>query len=397
MGSFGTPRINPWLTVEMLAPEGMSAASVGGEPRDFAGWQRVVQRLLAKLPPAYGLSTSSACQAILTASREAIDVDLRVDTDAGPHRMLARPVLGPAGDVHAVRLWLGPAGARVPRPTPAVGGIWDLASQTIRLPAGVTELAGMSPEDYAPAMSIAELFHRWTGFDRHAEVLDLLYDPNPGASLQFDVTVGISARWLISMRARDDLRTEGAWLLIEDAGPVDPAAQVTALERVALREAHRRAGTHLGVLQVEHASISHWLTDPAPWVRWDNLPSPVEVFHPDDRARLAEVAERLRSGVAATVTLRVLNHSGGYGPASLSLYPYPGYSAKHLAIAEFVRVSAPEESGPVNVNSGRMVMERSRCRAPLAEEVVTAPFHALGNRLPACGDGLSRQVRGTKS
>ncbi len=369
MGSFEVPRNNPWLTVEMLAPEGMSAASVGGQPREFAGWQRVVQRLLAKMPSAYGLSTASACEALSAASRDAVEVDLRMVTDAGPHRMLARPVLGPAGDVHAVRLWIGPVGARVPVPAPAVGGIWDLASQTIRLPAGVTELAGMPPEHYAPAMSIAELFHRWTGFDRHAEVLDLLYDPNPGASLQFDVTVGISGRWLISMRARDDLRTRGAWLLIEDAGPVDPHAQATTLERVALREAHRRAGTHLGVLQVEHASISHWLTDPAPWVRWDNLASPVEVFHPDDRAQLADMAERLRSGAAATVTLRVLNHCGGYTPAALSLYPYPGYSARHLAIAEFVRVAVPEDSAPVKP---RMVVERSRCRTTLAEEVGAA-------------------------
>ncbi|WP_051194640.1 GAF domain-containing protein [Nocardia jiangxiensis] len=370
MGSFGVPRTNPWLTVEMLAPEGMSAASVGGQPREFAGWQRVVQRLLAKMPSAYGLSTRTACEALTTASRDAVDVDLRVVTDAGPHRMLARPVLGPAGDVHAVRLWIGPADARAPLPPSAVGGIWDMASQTIRLPAGVTELAGMSPEDYAPTMSIAELFHRWTGFDRHAEVLDLLYDPNPGASLQFEVTVGISARWLISMRARDDLRTQGAWLLIEDTGPVDPGAQVTTLERVALREAHRRAGTHLGVLQVEHASISHWLTDPAPWVRWDNLASPVEVFHPDDRAQLAEVAERLRSGMAATVSLRVLNHCGGYTPALLSLYPYPGYSARHLAIAEFVRAALPEES--VSVKTARMVVERTRCRTAMAEEPVPA-------------------------
>lgn len=370
MGSFEMPRSNPWLTVEMLAPEGMSAASVGGQARQFAGWQRVVQRLMAKMPSAHGLSTSNACEALTTAARDAVEVDLRVPTDAGPHRMLARPVLGPGGDVHAVRLWIGPVGVRVPIATPAVGGIWDLASQTIRLPAGVTELSGMSPADYAPTMSIAELFHRWTGFDRHAEVLDLLYDPNPGASLQFDVTVGISARWLVSMRARDDRRTNGAWLLIEDAGPVDPGAQVTTLERVALREAHRRAGTHLGVLQVDHASISHWLTDPAPWVRWDNLASPVEVFHPDDRAQLAAVAERLRSGSAATVTLRVLNHCGGYTPASLALYPYPGYSARHLAIAEFVRAALPEEAVPVK--PARMVVERSRCRTTMTEEAGSA-------------------------
>lgn len=380
MGSFGVPRINPWLTVETLAADGMSAASAGGQPRGLAGWQRVVQRSLAKLPSAYGLSTARVGEAIATASRDAVAVDLRIVTDAGPHRILARPVLGPAGEVHAVQLWIGPAAARVPAPLPAVGGIWDLASQTIRLPVGVTELAGMSPQDYAPAMSIAELFHRWTGFDRHGEVLDLLYDPTPGAGLQFAVTVDISARWLISMRGRDDRRTHGAWLLIEDAGPVDPGAQVTTLERVALREAHRRAGTHLGVLQVDHASISHWLTDPAPWVRWDNLASPVEVFHPEDRTQLAAVGARLRSGAAASVTVRILNRSGGYTPAELSLYPYPGYSARHLAIAEFARPTPAEEVVPVK--PARPVVSRPWCRAAVSEESRTGARFILDRPHP---------------
>jgi hypothetical protein len=244
----------------------------------------------------------------------------------------------------------------------------------------VTELAGMSPQDYAPAMSIAELFHRWTGFDRHGEVLDLLYDPTPGASLQFVVTAGVSARWLVSMRARDDRRTRGAWLLIENAGQADSDAQATTLERVALREAHRRAGTHLGVLQVEHASISHWLTDPAPWVRWDNLASPVEVFHPDDRAQLAGVAERLRSGAAATVTVRVLNHCGGYTPAALSLYPYPGYSARHLAIAEFARPTPAEEVVPVK--PVRAAVGRPWCRAAVSEESRTGARFILDRPHP---------------
>jgi hypothetical protein len=334
-------RSHPWVTLETLAPEGMSAVSVGREPRDFTGWQRVVQRLLGKMPSTHGLTTAQVYEAVSAARDRAEDVQMQVRTGGNPYVLYARPVLGPAADVHGVQLWAGPAGSRLSAPNPAVGGTWDLSSQTVRLPAGVTQLAGMPAYDYQPSMAIAELFHRWTGFDRHGEVLDLLYDPQPGASLQFDVTAGFSVRWRVSMRARDDVRSRGAWLLIEDVGSADAAPQVSAMERIALREAHRRAGTHLGVVQVEHASISHWLTDPAPWVRWDNLPVPVDVFHPGDRARLAGVAEQLRSGAATTLTVRALGYRGGYTPTSLVLYPYPGYTGRQVAIAEFIKADEP--------------------------------------------------------
>jgi len=355
MKSLGVPGTHPWVTVETLAPDGMSAVSVGAESREFVGWQRVVQRLVSRMPSARGLTAARAFEAVVAARDGAADVRWQVRTDCGPYVLHARPVLGPAAEVHAVRLWAGPSGDRVPSPNPAAGGIWDLGSQTIRLPAGVTELAGMAAHDYQPSMAIAELFHRWKGFDRHGEVLDLLYDPKPGATLQFDVTVGFSARWRVSMRARDDARTRGAWLLIEDVSSADAVPQASALERVALREAHRRAGTHLGVVQVEHSSISHWLTDPAPWVRWDNLPVPVDVFHPEDRARLAGVAERLGSGAATALTVRSLSYSGDYAPTSLVLYPYPGYTGRQVAIAEFSQVdqAAPGPDGPVAVTERR--------------------------------------------
>ncbi len=340
-------RSHPWVTLETLTPEHLSAVSIGGEPREFSGWQRVVQRMLGKMPSAHGLTTAQVYEAVSAARDRAEDVHVQVRTGGNPYTLYARPVLGPAADVHAVQLWAGPAGSRVPAPNPAVGGTWDLPSQTVRLPAGVTQLAGMPAHDYQPSMAIAELFHRWTGFDRHGEVLDLLYEPQPGASLQFDVTAGFSVRWRVSIRARDDARSRGAWLLIEDVGSADVTPQIPALERIALREAHRRAGTHLGVVQVEHSSISHWLTDPAPWVRWDNLPTPTDVFHPGDRARLSGVAERLRSGAAATVTVRALSYHGDYRPISLVLYPYPGYTGRQLAIAEFVRVDEPApQAGP---------------------------------------------------
>jgi hypothetical protein len=374
------------VTIETLAPDGMSVASVGDAPREFANWQRVVQRTLSKMPALYDkLTTAALTEAIHTAHDQAQDVDLAIQTRAGRHQLLIRPIFGPAGDVHAVRLWLGPASERVPASRPAVGAIWDLSSQTIQQPSGITRLSGSTAEQYVPRMSIAELFHRVSSFDRHAEMLDLLYDPKPGERMQFDTTVmhgfGRPAQWRITVRARDDERTRGAWWLIEDVTSENAPSAWPTLERIGLREAHRRAGTHLAVVQLEHTSISHWLTDPAPWVRWDYLFRPVDVFHPDDRPRLAELGDRLRSGDSAGVTLRVLNYGGGYTPTSLLLYPYPGYSSRQLAIAQLVRVA---DDVPL-LETHRQVLEPRQCGAPIGYDEQLR--HWLAGRMkssPAC-------------
>ncbi len=318
-------------------------ASVGDAPREFAGLHRTLQRLLAKAPAFYdGVTTARLIEAIAMARDEARDVDLTISTGAGPHRLLLRPILGPAGEVHALRMWLAAAATPIPPPRPAVGVIWDLETQTIQQPSGIVQLSGMSAEEYVPRTSIAELFQQMSTFDRHTEVLDLLYAPKPGDKLQFDVTItseqGRSGKWRITIRARDDRRTRGAWLLIEDITSDQVPAEWPTLERTGLREAHRRAGTHLAVLHLERTSISHWLTDPAPWIRWDYLFRPIDVFHPDDRERLARLSRQLHAGDTLGTTVRTLNYAGGYTMTSLLLYPYPGYASTQLAIAHTVHI-----------------------------------------------------------
>lgn len=335
----------PWITAETLAPEALSVASLGDAPRAFAGWQRALQRQLTKMPALYDkLSTARVTEAVLRVRDSAAPLDLDVGTRSGPHLLRARPVLGPAGDVHAVRLWMGPAAAAADsgEPGAAVGAIWDLDSQTLAVPGGLTQLTGLSAEEYVPRMSIAELFQRITGFDRHGEVLDLLYAPGQSAPMQFDAAVadgvGRRGQWRFTLRGRDDNRGRGAWLLIEDVTSAQVEIRWPTLEYVGLREAHRRAGTCLAVVQLERTGISHWLTDPASWIRWDYLFRPGDVFHPEDRDRLTELAERVQAGYTAGAVVRTLDYCGSYTPTSLLLYPYPGFSHRPLAIVEFVRV-----------------------------------------------------------
>lgn len=255
---------------------------------------------------------------------------------------------------------------------PAVGLIWELDTQLIHQPAGIRRLCGVEAEEYVPRRSIAELFHRISKFDRHVEVLDLLYGPVPGQKLQFDViaTSGSARRghWRITMRARDDERTRGAWWLIEDVTSDTMPSMAPTLDHIGLREAHRRAGTHLAIVQLEHATISHWLTEPAPWVRWDYLFRPVDVFHPGDRARLVDLGGRLASGDAAEVNVRTLNYGGGYTPTSLLLYPYPGYSVRQLTIAQLVHVGddlpIAQPSKPIGYDE-----QLRRCRSNRMEHI----------------------------
>lgn len=340
----------PWLTLETLASDIVSVASVGDTPRNFASWQRVLQRLLTKNPACYdSLTTRNLADAVRTTRQCATGTDAVVPTRSGRYRLLTRPVFGPRGDVHAVRLWLGPANTAVPPARPAVGAIWDLDTQTVLQPDTITQLAGASSETYVPTLSIAELFQRVSAFDRHADLLDLLYDPGSGGKLQFEVFLrdhcGRTGLWRISIRTRVDEGCCGAWWLIEDITCTGAQPLHAPLESMGLREAHRRAGTHLALVQLERTSIAHWLTDPAPWIRWDYLHHPVDVFHPDDRPQLRDLGQQLQSTDSVSATIRTLNYLGDYSSSRMVLFPHPGFAHRHLALAQLVWVAAESATG----------------------------------------------------
>lgn len=328
-----------WVTVETLSPETMSVASVGDAPRDFADVRRVLQRLLSKVAELHGsITTRRIADAIRAAHDRSADMNLAIPTRSGAHRLIVRPVFGPTRAVHAVRLWLGPAAEPVPQPRPAAGLIWRAGTQMIHLPEHIERTFGIAGRGVSQC-SIAELFQHVSGFSRHAEVLDVLYGRTSSDKLQFDVVVTGSAGpgcWRITMRARDGEPGGEAWWLVEDVTSDTMSSARPILEQVALREAHRRAGTHLAILHLPNPSISHWLTDPAPWIRWSSLGLPVEVFHPDDRAELTGLTDRLHSGGSAEITVRTLSYGGTYIRTSLALYPYPGYSNRQLTIAQFI-------------------------------------------------------------
>ncbi|MFE3029527.1 hypothetical protein ACFXG3_35860, partial [Nocardia tengchongensis] len=66
-----------WITVETLTPEALTVASVGGSPRDFAAWQRVLQRQLAKTPALYeGLTAAGITDSVQATYEQASEIGL---------------------------------------------------------------------------------------------------------------------------------------------------------------------------------------------------------------------------------------------------------------------------------------------------------------------------------
>lgn len=341
----------PWVTVETLTPGVMSVATVGDEQRGFASLQRVVQRTLAKLPALHGLvATHDVVDIIHAARRRAGDVDVRIPTTGETYTLAARGIGGPAGIAHGVQFWIGPV-ARIPEPRPAYGLLWDLNTQTIQTPRSPVVVTSPTRTDRFPRISVAEMFHMATTFDRHDEVLDLLYQLPPSSQLQFDMTIthstGRKMRWRSTIRTPPDTSDRRAnWLVEEVTSAVAPPREPT-IEQLGLREGLRRAGIHLAVVQLPHTSISYWLTEPAPWIRWHHLCRAADVFHPTDRRRLTAVGEPISRGHTRTLTMRTLNHQGGYSPTQLSLYACPDRSPR-MAICEFSaagRAATPSSMG----------------------------------------------------
>jgi hypothetical protein len=343
----------PWVMIETLAPDTMSVATVGGEARGFAGPLRVVQRLLARNPALYdGITTARLIDRLGEVRDQGKHIYQEIQTAAGPHKLVARAVPGPAAAVHAVQFWIGPAAAVIPPPRRAIGATWDIESQIVRQPLAMAQLFGPMSDDIPAAYSLAELFHRATMFDRHGELISLLYDPKPGGRLQFDIALrhraNMTRRWRVAVRGGSGV---ARWLW-EDVSAETPALTHRALEHIALREAHRRTGTCLAVVHLAGASICDWLTDPAEWIKWDGLTSAVEVFHPEDRRRLRALAEGMTGGAGIDITVGTLDRDSGYRPTRMLIYPYPDQANPHLAVVEFVRPE-PARGSPINHRSSR--------------------------------------------
>jgi hypothetical protein len=337
--------------VETMSPETMSVVSVGDTPRNYTDLHRVIQRQVAKTPTLdHGISTRGIMHIIGEVAQTAVRETRSIHTVDGPGKLIVLPVLGPTGQVHAVQYWLGPKSHTPPPPRRAVGAVWHLDRQVVHSPIEAYRMVGIPDKKFRPLASIAEVLRCAVNVNNSDDVLELLYNPVPGARLRTTLAVPHMAerrlmQWRLTILASEYPR--GARWLCEDITlPDAPPQEWPTFEQIGFRELTRRAGSHVAVVNASRASIVHWLSDPAPWIRWDRLRSPVEVFHPADRAELHGFGNRLTPGLSADITVRMLTRDDTYARTTLQLHRPTNPGDANLLIAQFIRhrLEAPSSS-----------------------------------------------------
>ena len=348
------PIAGEWIMAEALDPAlPMTVTSIGGSPKPFASLERAVKKALsdAGLPNAKPDIRSSALDALRDAYATNSSIERELPEAQGLW-IFGVPVPGPCDTAPAVQGWIGrPDEHEPPKLRPAAGVAWDYNKKMIIQPIESIRLSGVPDAEYVREVSLAEIIERGENVGQVTELLDFTQTPPvAGKSLQFQVNVPHSAghvmRWQVNIRSRNDDQAQGSWWMWEDVTSSENQPAYATLEDIGYRAAHRRAGIYIAVLHPESATIPHWITDPAPWVKWRYLRHPSDVFHPHDRPRiraLAAAADRTDEIVVATLLPGL-----GYSRSRLLLTPYPGLTGnRQLMIAQIERESDPRERIPL--------------------------------------------------
>lgn len=375
-----SPDTQHWMVAETLDPATpMTIVSVGGRPRDFTRRERVVHDALVKgglvkggleRPPTLdmklfvGKAFDDARESRHTVERKIPDTPLTA---------ICIPVPGPFGDAHAVQGWIGNLrDTEPPPPRPAAGVVWDFDKQMIIQPIESIRLSGVPDDEYVREVSLAEIIERGEKVAHVERLLEVTQNPPiPGDYMRFPVSVphlkGHTMTWQVTLRSRDDEQCRGSWWMWEDMTSETNTPQYPTLEDVGYQAVHRRAGIHVAVVNLESATIPHWLTEPAPWIKFRYLNTPTEVFHPGDRARISAHVKNPRNELVVRTLLPEL----GYTHSRLILTPFPGLSEnRQLMIAQVERDADPRERIPLEpgFKPGYMEQEKNFTQRVAEEE-----------------------------
>ncbi|MBE7193575.1 MAG: DUF5593 domain-containing protein [Gordonia polyisoprenivorans] len=356
-----------WILAESLDPAiDMTVVSLGGEPRDFTSLERVVRGELraAGVEKVTRDMADDVMLRFLDVRRYAVPVTRQIaDTDL---TVICLPVIGPDRFPHGVQGWIGDRRTYdPPDERPAAGVVLDYATGMITQPIESIRLSGVPDSEYVREVSLAEIIDRGDGVEA-TELIALTHNPPvPGDSLKFQVNVphsaGYSMRWQVTIRSRNDSQTVGSWWLWEDITSDTNRPTTPPIERAAAKEALQEAGIYMAVLHPESATISHWLNDvAAPWIQWEFNQYGHDVFHPDDRAKIAALAD-VNSADELVVRTRY-TAKPGYLETRLRLSPYPGLTAsRRLLYARAELVGDPRDPLPLEegFNPGHRSQERS--------------------------------------
>jgi hypothetical protein len=299
-----------WLLVETLGTEPVVVAK-GREMKNL-------------VPLSIYLRRSPYLAAIQTAIAETVATgnSLASITPKSDRVIRTEPVQMSDGRMHAVHLWIGPAGAEPPeRPIP--GPLkWDITSGIATDTVESLVNAGRDPTQ-APTHDIAfaeDLPARTFNSDE-AKVLAMAKDEDPGRTYctTWTFTHGDQViRTGFVARTAIEEAEDGTQHLIARALNLqcDVVEDAVATDRVAQRvlDSLSQTGVHRALIDLSNWQLLKWLDEPCPYYDWRHSVQ----FHPDDRDVLIPMAEEFESGSTSRV-VRLPGIGSGWVPMHVTV------------------------------------------------------------------------------
>jgi len=231
------------------------------------------------------------------------------------------------GRIHGVHVWIGPPDMEPPdRPLPGPL-VWDLTSGTATDTTESLLNSGWEPDSQVThGRAFAEDLPKRDLNPSEAQVLSMTIRREPGQALanSWDITdhrgepitIGFVARVLAE--EQDD----GSQRLIlramnwrgEREGESEPHDYLA--QRILKGLA--RPGVYRALVDLTNWTLLKWLDDPVPFFDWRASMAGDHVVHPDDRPRMAKMAEEFASGTASGV-LRMVANDGGWTPVHVTV------------------------------------------------------------------------------
>ncbi|MGB7237394.1 MAG: GAF domain-containing protein [Rhodococcus sp. (in: high G+C Gram-positive bacteria)] len=329
-----------WTLIETLVPGTIGVVAKGGHPKSLHE-----SLSLQRLSPDPKIAVEPfLTRAIGARGPYEETIDIRNRGGSTTYRLLARPVMGPTGAVHALQMWIGPADRDPGPPRTASGVSWLLDRGVIAQTLEASLMSGVEPEAHVPERTPAEYYAKSIRFDDTAGLFTLCLAPTEGGAWEGSFSVlhadGRVMRWHCHARACLEPGEVGVRVLWHDVtDTVDPDKPI--LDVLARQSGMDALGIYPALLVPRRGYLAMWLCDtPAPWVQWRDVSSGNDVFHPDDRVIISEAHSRLLDGgnhEEITVRTRAATGPEVWIATRMRISLYPGDLGEHLAVVDMYR------------------------------------------------------------
>jgi hypothetical protein len=322
--------VNEWHLIETLG-KSPTVVSVGGNVKNWATTKRLSPSADVRIDPIIEQVRSSGTKIVLPALDSA--------RDKRSYRIECLPVVGPTGQVHAVQLWIGDPEAPPTPPRIVSGFSWLLDRFVIAQTLEAALMSGVKPEDHVPERTPAEYYAKAIKFDDSEAMLAAGLNPVDDQTFDADMSVlhadGRVMRWHMWARGCVEEGERGLRLLWHDVTDTTPPRRPTLAE-LGLQESVKDSGIYTAVFCTQTAVLALWLPEPAPWVKWRDIPGANQVIHADDRHLLSSAQDKFNLGSTdpVHVVARLRTENDDWRPSTLRISPYPGPLTERLAIVQ---------------------------------------------------------------